>query len=101
MLFLAATGKIDPRKVHLNGDHALFVLQDGKSQYWVKTMGIEQYNMVQNYRPGQSVFMLGTGQQDGKKVRICPRLLLNLTDTPGQSETILQITLQIMESHLK
>lgn len=99
MIFLAATGTIDPRKIHLNGDHAIFVLQDHNNEYPVKTMGLDQYQIVQNYRPGQSMFILGTAINK-KKILITPRLILNLDQVNDQSEIIMQITLQIMEAHL-
>lgn len=99
MIFLAATGTINPRKIHLNGDHAIFVLQDHNNEYPVKTMGREQYKIVQNYLPGQSMFILGTAINK-KKILITPSLILSLDQMNGQADTILQITLQIMESHL-
>jgi hypothetical protein len=102
MNFFAATGTIDPRQIYLNGDHAFFVLQDASNKHWVKIMGLEQYQILQNYQSGQNIFILGTAQQNKKKTTIItPRLFLNLDQQiNGQAETIMQITLQIMEAHL-
>jgi hypothetical protein len=95
---IVAVGTIDPRKIMLNGDHALFVLQECGNEYPVKTLGMEQYKMVQNYRAGENVFILGTAQSR-KKILITPSLLL-MDDPNNNNPAIMKIILQTLETHL-
>jgi len=99
MIFLMATGKIDPVSIRLNGDHALFALQTGPDRYRVKTIGLEQYRLVSEIQAGEAVFLLGTAT--GKKITVYPRLLLRLEQVNGQRERglILEAARQIMEAH--
>lgn len=96
MIFLMATGKIDPASIHLNGDHALFALQTGPDRYRVKTIGLEQYRLISEIRPGEGIFLLGTAT--GKKITVYPRLLLKLDQVNGQRGLILEAARQIMEA---
>ena len=100
MIFLAATGKIDPASIRLNGDHAYFVLQNGCDRYKVEAVGLEQRQVIASYLPGQTVFILGTAQNN-KKILIQPRIILGLDQIRGKEQIILLAARQLMEDQLR
>lgn len=100
MFFLAATGKIDPNSIRLNGDHVVFILQVDRSNcYRVKTSGLEQYDLVQSIQPGETVFLLGTAENH-HKITITPWVIMLLDQIDGNKQAILQAARQIMETQL-
>ena len=99
MIFIAATGKIDPLSIKFDGvTMGTCVLQVSADRYRVALRGLEHCKLIAGLLPGENIFILGSADNK-KRFTVRPRLILRVNELDGDAQIVLDAAKQIIEAH--
>jgi len=97
MIFFFGRGTISPRGRLLNGNNSSFWLQANGQQFKITTAGLAQRQILDSIRDGETVYIMGYPEQNGKRVTIRPRIML--PERQADPTAMGALFNQILEAH--